>query len=245
MEERLQKVLARTGLGSRRSCENLIAMGRVSVNGEIAKVGSKADPQKDRILVDNKPISMPKAFTYIALHKPKGVLSTVVSPDNRKTVLDLVEKSVTLYPVGRLDFDSEGLILLTNDGELTNRLTHPRYGHEKEYRVLVSRPPDEEQLDAWRRGIVLEDGHQTAPARVSLLNTTGKGTWLKIIITEGRKRQIRQMGIQTGLPVLRIIRTRIGPIQIGRLTPGEWRYLTAKEVATLKAIANQEKTRNR
>jgi 23S rRNA pseudouridine2605 synthase len=140
--------------------------------------------------------------------------------------------------VGRLDFDSEGLILLTNDGDIANRLTHPRYGHEKEYNVLVARQPDENQLNTWRRGVVLEDGYKTQPAKVRFLSSSGKGAWLKVILNEGRKRQIREMGQQTGLPVVRIIRVRIGPIQLGNLAPREWRHLTEKEVAELKRSDN-------
>ena len=142
MRERLQKILARAGLGSRRACEELIVANRVTINGRIAQLGDKADPQLDRILVDRQPIPTIENSVYIALYKPRGVLSSVSSPDRRPTVRDLVDVPEHLYPVGRLDLDSEGLILLTNDGEVANRLTHPRYGHEKEYRVLVARRPD-------------------------------------------------------------------------------------------------------
>ncbi|MGW8250781.1 MAG: pseudouridine synthase, partial [Anaerolineales bacterium] len=139
MEERLQKILAKAGIGSRRACEELIAKGRVTVNGKVAQLGMKADPERDRILLDGRPVSLQTSNIYIALNKPRNVLSTVESDDPRSTVRDLVPIPERVYPVGRLDADSEGLILLTNDGELTNRLTHPRYGHEKEYRVLVAR----------------------------------------------------------------------------------------------------------
>ena len=168
MEERLQKLMAQAGLGSRRACEVLISAGRVSVNGRTAGLGEKADPQRDRILVDGQPLKLPEVPVYIALYKPRGVLSAVSSPDPRPTVRDLVDLPGHLYPVGRLDVDSEGLILLTSDGELANRLTHPRYGHEKEYRVLVARRPDQEQLETWRRGVVFEDGYRTAPSEVRL-----------------------------------------------------------------------------
>jgi len=234
MEERLQKILARAGLGSRRSCEELIVEGRVMVNGQLAKLGSKADPSMDRIYVDGKPISAPEPLKYIALYKPRNVISSVSPQDDRMTVIDLIEEPGTLYPVGRLDVDSEGLILLTNDGNLTNILTHPRYGHEKEYRVLVARRPDEEQLNAWRRGIILEDGHRTAPATVQYLRSQGKGAWLKVILREGRKRQLREMGALTGLPVVRIIRTRIGTLLLGNLKPKQWRHLSAHEINELK-----------
>jgi 23S rRNA pseudouridine2605 synthase len=234
-EERLQKVLAQAGYGSRRACEALIVAGRVSVNGQIAGLGSKADPKKDRILVDRQPIKAPEELEYIALYKPRGVVSAVTSPDPRPTVRSLVPLPGTLYPVGRLDVDSEGLILLTNDGELANRLTHPRYGHEKEYRVLVARHPDAEQLATWRRGVVLEEGTRTAPADVRVETTKGKGTWLRIVMQEGRKRQIREIGSLLGLPVVKIIRVRIGSLHLGLLKAGQWRRLTAEEVRALRA----------
>lgn len=231
--ERLQKILARAGLGSRRTCELLISAGRVRVNEQIAVLGAKADPTADTITVDGRPISAPEALVYVALYKPRGTLSTVTASEARPTVRHLVSVPGRLYPVGRLDVDSEGLILLTNDGELTNRLTHPRYEHEKEYHVLVARHPDEEQLNAWRRGVVLEDGHRTAPAQVFVKSLAGKGAWLRVILKEGRKRQIREMGKQTGLPVVRILRVRIGGLLLGNLKPRQWRYLTAREVKEL------------
>ncbi len=226
--------MAQAGLGSRRACEVLISAGRVTVNGRVAGLGDKADPRRDRILVDGQPLKLPDAPVYIALYKPRGVLSAVTSPDPRPTVRDLVDFPGHLYPVGRLDVDSEGLILLTSDGELANRLTHPRYGHEKEYRVLVARRPDEAQLEAWRRGVVLEDGYRTAPAEVRLDGYFGKGAWLRVVLREGRKRQIREMGAQIGLPVVKIIRVRIGSLRLGNLKPREWRHLTEDEVAALK-----------
>lgn len=231
--ERLQKILARAGLGSRRACELLISAGRVRVNGQITVLGAKADPTADTITVDGRPISAPEALVYIALNKPRGTLSTVTVSEARPTVRDLVSTPGRLYPVGRLDVDSEGLILLTNDGELANRLTHPRYEHEKEYHVLVARHPDEEQLNAWRRGVVLEDGYLTAPAQVFVKSLAGKGAWLRVILKEGRKRQIREMGRQTGLPVVRILRVRIGCLLLGNLKPRQWRYLTEKEIKDL------------
>jgi len=234
VEERLQKIMAQAGLGSRRACEELIASGRVLVNGKTAVLGEKADPARDKILVDGQPLSLPQDLVYIAIYKPRGVLSSVTSPDPRQTVRDLVDLPGHFYPVGRLDVDSEGLMLLTNDGELTNRLTHPRYGHEKEYRVLVARRPDEEQLQTWRRGVVLEDGYRTAPAQVFTAQPSGKGMWLKVILKEGRKRQIRETGATLGLPVVKIIRIRIGSLLLGGLQPRQWRYLTAEEVRDLK-----------
>jgi 23S rRNA pseudouridine2605 synthase len=234
MEERIQKILARAGFGSRRACEELIAAGRVRVNGQVASLGDKADSQRDKILLDGKPVQAAEPFVYIALHKPRGVLSAVTSPDPRPTVLSLVDVPERVYPVGRLDADSEGLILLTNDGDLANRLTHPRYGHEKEYRVLVARRPDEQQLETWRRGVVLEDGFHTSLADVKMDVPAGKGAWLRVVMHEGRKRQIRETGNQIGLPVVRILRVRIGTLQLGNLKPREWRYLTPVEIALLK-----------
>lgn len=237
MEERLQKILSRAGFGSRRACEGLIAFGRVRVDGQIATLGMKVDPDKARIEVDGHPIPKVEKFLYIALNKPRGVVSTVKPQDTRRTVRDLVPIPGRLFPVGRLDADSEGLILLTNDGEFANRLTHPRYGHEKEYRVLVARRPDEEQLAIWRRGVVLEDGYKTAPADVRFESPLGKGAWLRVIMREGRKRQIREVGARLGLPVVKIIRVRIGTLQLGYLKPQEWRYLTSEEVDSLKGIS--------
>jgi 23S rRNA pseudouridine2605 synthase len=236
MEERLQKILAQAGFGSRRDCEELITAGRVKVNGTVAIIGQKADPSADKIMLDGKSVKAPEQKVYIALHKPRMVLSVVEAEpsDTRKTVRDLVPVAERLYPVGRLDFDSEGLILMTNDGDLANELTHPSKGHQKEYRVLVAKHPDEEQLSTWRRGVVLEDGYKTAPAEVRIDSAAGKGIWLRIIMREGRKRQIREVGSLLGLPVVRIVRTRIGTLQLGSLKPGEWRNLTSEEVAALK-----------
>lgn len=234
MEERLQKILAQAGLGSRRACEELIKRGRVTVNGKTATIGMKSDSTRDSILVDGRPIRTDASLIYIALNKPRGVLSTVESPDPRSTVRDLIPIPERIYPVGRLDVDSEGLILLTNDGELTNQLTHPRYGHEKEYRVLVARRPDEDQLATWRRGIILQDGYQTGSSRVYIESMFGKGAWLRVILREGRKRQIRETGSLIGLPVVRIIRIRIGTLQLGNLKPRQWRNLSIDEVRALK-----------
>ena len=241
MEERIQKILSRAGLGSRRSCEIIISAGRVTVNGTTAKLGNKADPLKDTILVDRKPINLPESHVYIALYKPRGVLSTVDAPDPRPTVRGLVSIPEQIYPVGRLDVDSEGLVLLTNDGELTDRLTHPRYMHEKEYRVLVAVHPDTKQLEAWRHGVVMPDGHKSAPAQVTIEGYSGKGAWIRIIMTEGRKRQIRETGSLIGLPVVRIIRTRIGTLQLGKLKPSEWRNLYPSEIIELKNYTHLSK----
>lgn len=214
----------------------MIQAGRVRVNGQVAILGQKADPAKDKIMVDGKPLPAAEMLTYVALYKPRNVLSTVEREDGdgRQTVRDLIPLEGHLYPAGRLDYDSEGLVLMTNDGELTNRLTHPRYGHEKEYRVLLARRPDEAQLATWRRGVVLEDGHKTAPADVRFESTSGKGAWVRVIMGEGRKRQIREIGKLLGLPVVRIVRLRIGDLRLGKLKPRQWRHLTSEEVAALK-----------
>jgi len=246
MTERLQKILAQAGYGSRRACEDFITAGRVRVNGKIAELGQKADPVGDKITVDGKPIAAAEQLTYIALYKPRNVLSTVEREpgDDRQTVRDLVDIAQHVYPVGRLDFESEGLVLMTNDGELTNRLTHPRYGHEKEYKVLLARRPDNDQLEAWRRGVVLEDGYRTVPADVRFEAAQGKGAWVRVIMGEGRKRQIREICKQLGLPVVRILRTRIGSLRLDNLKTRQWRYLTSKEIEDLKKPAGP-KTKSR
>jgi 23S rRNA pseudouridine2605 synthase len=236
MEERLQKILARAGYGSRRACEEFITKGQVTVNGQIATLGMKADPVIDRIEINNNVVRAAEPLKYFAVYKPRGVISAASSPEGRKTVRDLVDEPGRLYPVGRLDADSEGLILLTNDGELTNRLTHPRYGHKKEYKVLVAVHPEEKQLETWRRGVVLEDGYRTAPAKVWTEKHQGKGAWLRVIMGEGRKRQIREIGKRIGLPVVKIIRVRIGSLQIGSLKPGKSRPLNEKEISSLKEL---------
>ena len=243
MEERLQKILAQHEFGSRRSCEEFIRQGRVKVNGKVVELGAKADPDVDVIEVDGKVLSrkVPQ-MVYIALNKPRGVLSDLNDKDSRPNVMDLIPVKEQLFPVGRLDLNSEGLMLLTNDGDLANRLTHPRYGHEKEYRVLVGRRPDEEQLAIWRRGVVMEDGYRTLPASVEVDRLAGEHTWLKITMREGKKRQIREIGTRIGLPVLRIVRVRMGSLQLGNLKPKEWRYLTPKEVQQLKTYKPEKTT---
>jgi 23S rRNA pseudouridine2605 synthase len=245
MEERIQKILARAGYGSRRACEELIIAGRVRVNDRIAQLGEKADAARDQIRLDGQTIAAPEAPVYIALYKPRGVLTTAEAPDPRPTVIDLVETSARVYPVGRLDVDSEGLVLLTNDGEMANRLTHPRYGHEKEYKVLVASRPDDEQLETWRRGVVLEDGYKTTPAQVRVESPFGKGTWLRVILREGRKRQIREVGSRLGLTVVRILRIRMGAVYLGSLKPREWRFLTRDEIAALSGQPGQTTARPR
>ena len=239
MEERLQKILSRCGYGSRRACEEYIQMGRVTINGVTAELGSKADPAKDTIRVDGDVLhySEPEKV-YIMLNKPRFVLSDRDSSDPRRTVFSLVENSDGLFVVGRLDFESEGLILLTNDGELANKLSHPRYGKEKEYMVLVAKRPDDKQLKAWRHGVILEDGVKTGPAQVTVSGVSGKGAWLRVIMTEGRKRQIREIGKTIGLPIVRLIRVRIGTLELGDLKSGEYKELNENQVKSLRALVS-------
>ena len=236
-EERVQKILSQAGFGSRRGCEKFIEDGRVTVNDKRISLGAKADPRKDDIRLDGTSIGKAEKKVYLVVHKPRNMLSLDAPDDPRSSIFDIVHDERHLYPVGRLDFDSEGLVLLTNDGELANRLTHPKYEHDKEYEVRVSRRPDDEQLEIWRRGVVLEDGYRTLPAVVDIKTYTKKGAWLRVILREGKKRQIRRTGIRIGLPVQQIRRVRIGPLELGKLQPGNFRYLKPDEIQQLKAYA--------
>ena len=250
--ERLQKVLASAGIASRRDCEEYIAAGRVMVNGKVVRIpGTRVDPEHDEILVDGKPIGTVHRRTYVMLHKPSGVVSTTDDPQGRPTVVDLVDLEQRLFPVGRLDFDSEGLLLLTDDGELTQKLTHPSYQVEKAYRVLLTEAPSPNALRAWRTGVEL-DGVQTAPAWVELIERTPEGAWVRVILHEGRKRQIREVARVLGYEVRRLIRVREGPLTLGDLPSGTWRFLTDEEVNMLRehaernaAIAGAEQPRRR
>lgn len=233
MSERLQKVLANAGVASRRASEDLIRQGRVTVNGRRAEIGMKVDPDQVEIRVDGRKVSAPEEKVYILLNKPKGVLSSTKSQGGLPTVLDQVQVKERVYPVGRLDADSEGLILLTNDGNVAHLLTHPRYEHEKEYRVQLDRRPDDEQLEAWRNGVVLEDGFRTKRARIWRHDSDSGGDWVSVILEEGHKRQIRETARTLGLQVKRIIRTRIHTIELRGLKPGEWRVLSKAEVELL------------
>lgn len=235
-EDRIQKILSRAGYGSRRACEEFITTGRVTVNGKPAELGQKADPFHDVIQLDGHKLPAPRDLRYLAYNKPRFVLCDRLEGDTRRTVFELVPDSTDLAIVGRLDFESEGLLLLTNDGELTNALTHPRYRHEKEYRVLVASRPDAKQLETWRRGIILEDGHRTQPAKVSIDAASGKGAWLRVVMLEGHKRQIREIAKTIGLYVVRLVRVRIGTLELGTLKTGVYRELNAEEVARLKAL---------
>jgi len=238
MDERLHKLLSQWGIASRRQAEQLILAGRVRVNGQMAEVGQKADPRRDRIEVDGKvlqPENRP-APLYLLLNKPRGVVSTCQDTENRRTVLDLVPPEVRshagLHPVGRLDTDSTGAILLTNDGTLTFGLTHPSHGIPKVYRVWVEGNPPESVLDRWRKGVLL-DGQKTQPAPVQRLKTTATATLLEIVLREGRNRQIRRVAEQLGYPVQRLHRMAFGPIKLGDLLPGQVRSLHPHEVAQL------------
>ncbi len=242
-EERLQKILARAGLASRREAERWIEAGRVTVNGRVARLGDKADPEGDDVRVDGEPLRRPERPVYVALHKPRGVVSSLEAQGPRRTVRDLVDLRERVYPVGRLDVESEGLILLTNDGDLANCLTHPRYGVEKEYRVLLDRVPDGEQLKAWRHGVVLPTGERTLPAKIQVESQTPHGAWVRVVMKEGRKRQIREVAATLGLRVKRLIRVRIGTLRLGKLPPGAWRPLSAREVETLRFSARRSKRR--
>jgi len=233
--ERLQKVLASAGIASRRDCEAMIAAGRVMVNGRVVVVpGTRVDLDHDEVLVDGQPLQMPTKRTYIMLHKPAGVVSTAEDTHGRPTVLDLVNVPARVFPVGRLDMDSEGLILLTDDGELAYALTHPSFEVEKEYRVLLDRALTPEALRSWRNGVLL-DGEMTAPAWVELIGTAPEGVWVRIVLREGRKRQIRAVAKLLGYEVRRLIRVREGDLVLGDLPPRAWRHLTDEEVAALRA----------
>ena len=229
--ERLQKVLAQRGFGSRRACEELISDGRVTVNGVVAELGRRVDVNADAVEVDGVPVGVRPDFVYYLLHKPYNVITTAKDTHDRVTVVELVPEEPRVHPVGRLDLDSEGLIILTNDGDLTHRLTHPSFGVEKEYLVHVrcgAEGVPESALNKLRKGIELEDG-VTAPAKVGQVQP---GV-LRIVIHEGRHRQVRRRCDAVGQEVNRLVRTRIGPITDTSLAPGEWRHLTAQEVRAL------------
>lgn len=229
---RLQKVLARAGLGSRRVCEELIAGGRVLVNGDVAILGRRVDPETDRITVDGVPVSATGALVTYVLNKPAGVVSTAKDTHGRPTVVELVPAEPRVFPVGRLDADSEGLILLSNDGDLAQLLTHPSHGVEKEYLAEVEGVPSRGALRRLREGIDLDDG-PTAPAGARLVQSHGDGAAVVVVLHEGRKRQVRRMLDAVGHPVRRLVRTRIGPLAEPSLGPGEWRTLDHAELRAL------------
>lgn len=229
---RLQKVLAQAGLGSRRTCEELIERRRVRVNGEVAVLGKRVDPEVDVIEVDGAQIGVRPGLVHYLLNKPVGVITTAADTHGRPIVVDLVPSEPRVFPVGRLDADTEGLLLLTNDGDLAQRLTHPSYGVDKEYLVEIEGHPNRGVVRRLREGVQLDDGI-TAPAKVAVLGDH----LLRITIHEGRNRQVRRMCDAVGTPVVRLVRTRIGPLADRTLAPGEWRPLTQAEVRALERSA--------
>lgn len=239
--ERLQKLLARAGVASRRGVEQLIADGRVSVNGRRATLGESADPNRDRIELDGRPVGRAAAAIHLAIHKPRGYLSSARDERGRRSVLALVDVgSERLWPAGRLDVESEGLMLLTNDGEWANRVLHPRYGTEREYAALVSPRPTRSQLGRLLDGVTLEDGRAhllaarfTAPPPEVERDRTEDGAWLRVRIGEGRKREIRRLFAAVGVDVVRLVRTRIGSLDLKGLRSGEWRRLRRSEIQAL------------
>lgn len=245
-EERLQKVLAAAGVASRRASEELITAGRVSVNGQrVTELGTKVDPARATIMVDGKPIALPARQVYLKLHKPRGVISDLGgATQGRQTVEDLLPPEMRrLFPVGRLDLNSEGLILMTDDGDLAHKLTHPRFEHPKTYFVLIADRPPESALEQLRKGVDLPEG-RTAPAEVRVAQRLPEGlklapgpthgVWLEVVLREGKKRQIRHMTAAIGFPTLRLVRWAIGPLTLDDLPVGETRPLTRGEVAALR-----------
>jgi pseudouridine synthase len=241
--DRLQKLLSMAGIASRRAAEELIREGRVAVNGDVVRtLGAKADPATDEIKVDGRRVRFDIRPRYILLNKPKGFVTTRKDPQGRRTVMDLLAGvKEYIYPVGRLDYDSEGLLLMTSDGDLAARLTHPRHGVERVYEAIVVGAPSQEALEKLRRGVFL-DGDRAAPSQVRRGAVVGKGgrqtTKLTITLREGRNRQVRRMCAQIGHPVRSLKRTRMGPIGLGDLRVGAWRDLSAAEIETLKSAAH-------
>ena len=230
--ERLQKVLARAGFGSRRACDELIEAGRVAVNDSVAVLGQRVDPSRDHVAVDGVAVSIQEGLVHYLLNKPAGVVTTASDPRGRPIVVELVPEEPRVFPVGRLDADTEGLLILTNDGELAHRLTHPSFGVEKEYMAEVQGTPSRASVRRLRDGVPLGDG-VTAAARVALVAPSV----LRIVIHEGRNRQVRRMCDAVGHPVVRLVRTRIGPVTDRRLPPGKWRSLTSDELRELEKAA--------
>ncbi|MCL5406174.1 MAG: rRNA pseudouridine synthase [Deltaproteobacteria bacterium] len=227
---RLQKFLAQAGVASRRAAEQLIRQGRVEVNGRPAELGSSVDPSKDHVFVDGKAIAVRSNRVLIAFNKPAGCVTTASDPQGRKTVMDFFPDLATrIFPVGRLDYDAEGLLLLTNDGELANRLLHPRYGISKVYDVKIKGHPDKKALEELRSGVRIEEG-VTAPAEVELIRLLPGSAWLRITLHQGWNRQIKRMGLAVGYPVLKIRRIAYGPISLGRLPTGGHRALSPDEI---------------
>jgi len=236
-EERLQRALARAGLGSRRVCEELIRSGRVTIDGTVATLGDRVDPIRDVVAVDGQRISTDPGMRYFALHKPAGVTTTMRDRHAQSDLRRLLPPGPRVFPVGRLDRDSEGLLILTNDGELGNRLMHPRHGVEKEYLAEVEGAPTERHLARLRRGVELEDGLARALTATTTARAGGRGA-VRLVMGEGRKREVRRMLDAVGLPVRRLIRVRVGPVRLGRLRAGEVRALTPEEVQALYRAAD-------
>ncbi|MGH2597140.1 MAG: pseudouridine synthase [Actinomycetota bacterium] len=236
-EERVQRALARAGFGSRRGCEELIVEGRVTVNGTVATLGDRLDPEADSIAVDGVTVNLDPNVRYYALHKPPGVVTTMKDPQGRPDIRSFLPKEgPRVFPVGRLDRDSEGLLLLTNDGELGNRLLHPKYAIEKEYLAEVDGVPTDRQIGRIRRGVELDDG-LAKPASARLVATTGARGAVRITMTEGRKREVRRLLAEVGLPVTRLVRLRVGPVKLGDLAPGAVRELSPEEIQALARAA--------
>jgi len=235
--ERLQKILARAGLASRREAERWIVDGRITINGTVVrKLGTQADPAKDSIKVDGKRVKPAAAPLYYALHKPAGVITTLNDPEHRPDITPFLARlgeKRRVFPVGRLDYNTTGLLLLTNDGDLALRLTHPRFGAKKVYRVKLSACPTEEELARLRKGIRLDDG-MTAPARVRVVDRLKKNAWVEIELNEGRKREVRRMFEALGYFVEKLVRIRIGTVSLDDLPPGELRPLSQMEIKSLK-----------
>ncbi len=236
-EERLQKIIARSGLCSRRDAEEMISSGRVTVNGQPVRLGAKADPRVDHIKVDGKRIKAPAVWRYLLVYKPRGVMTTCEDPEERRTVIDLVRGQVKerVFPVGRLDYQSEGLLVLTNDGELAARITHPSHGVVREYLVKIKGDLGPEKVARLRRGTRLE-GHLVRPRSVVRERVTKKAgnSWWRVEVTEGRTHEVREMFFRIGHPVQRLRRTAIGPLRDGELPPGAFRELTERELSALR-----------
>jgi 23S rRNA pseudouridine2605 synthase len=230
--ERLQRSLARAGFGSRRACEELIAAGRVEINGRVATLGDRLDPAVDQLRVDGSKVNVNPELRTFALHKPRGVTTTMRDPHAERDLSGFLPEGVHVFPVGRLDRDTEGLLLLTNDGSLAHRLTHPRYAIEKEYLAEVNRPPSSRQLARLRRGVELDDGTARAVDARSAGGAAGRGG-VRLVMVEGRKREVRRMLDAVELPVRRLVRVRVGPIRLGKLRPGDVRELEPEDVRAL------------
>jgi 23S rRNA pseudouridine2605 synthase len=248
MEERLQKLIAAAGLASRRHAEELIAAGEVTVNGAVVREqGTKADPARDHIKVRGRlinPLLDKQEKTYVLLNKPRGYLSALADPENRPLVSELLPPSLgRLHPVGRLDFNTEGLLILTNDGELTNYVTSARNHVEKVYEVKVKGVPPEEQVARLRRGVRLDDGVRTAPADIRKVDETRTNTWFEVILREGRNQQIRRMFDLIGHSVIKLRRVKLGPVIIEGMPVGSWRHLMPAEIARLKGPAKKRSTK--